>query len=587
MGASLQGSYAIGSTAQELSLRGVKDAKDIALITGVNFLCESLTEAIEVSDILGIDDADTFKSLWKGGNRIKAALKGLQADDALGEALSTLIEALPEQYLDEEIRKYDLNTEDGCRLLLNDVLYSAAMGMVSAEISHIATAPLRRKGKGQNQNQQNQNTPQNPPNGPTNSIDTDENANVEADLSDMMPEDQQETGLALTTPSRPQPTIDFDYGMKVKTENGEKTLIGLMDHDGSEVRYLTEDGEIVSQKEITGMEDADLQEVNRILAQESVTETLQEAHDILESNKAEYNSLLGQKAPEPQGPMLPGQEQIENDRRMIALRQQTLLQMAQETNDPASRTAAIASVLAGGNTDVMHNQLVTAAAINFMKQHGDIQKLSEIWLSSTEAGIDNDLFRTAMAIAMSTDGDANRYLERMMGRDYTRFSKEEINGLIRRSMMDVENPDLMDRLRARVNELSTAQEEKRLIGDGALSGTESAKQAMDNANANAAQAAEQAEAAERTAQEAAENVKVTTQQMLDNPSDGNLVGASKQAIKDAEGKRIVADQMQQSKDNADEQAKNATEAYNSTYDAAMKDVREQAVIATKLIIPAI
>lgn len=576
MGASLQGSYAIGSTAQELSLRGVKDAKDIALITGVNFLCESLTEAIEVSDILGIDDADTFKSLWKGGHRIKAALKGLQADDALGEALSTLIEALPEQYLDEEIRKYDLNTEDGCRLLLNDVLYSAAMGMVSAEISHIATAPLRRKGKGQNQTQQNQNTPQNPPNGPTNSIDTDENANVDADLSDMMPEDQQETGLALTAPSKPQPTIDFDYGMKVKTENGEKTLIGLMDHDGSEVRYLTEDGEIVSQKEITGMEDADLQEVNRILAQESVTETLQEAHDILESNKAEYNSLLGQRAPEPQGPMLPGQEQIESDRRMIALRQQTLLQMAQETNDPASRTAAIASVLAGGNTDVMHNQLVTAAAINFMKQHGDIQKLSEIWLSSTEAGIDNDLFRTAMAIAMSTDGDANRYLERMMGRDYTRFSKEEINGLIRRSMMDVENPDLLDRLRARVNELSTAQEEKRLIGDGALSGTESAKQAMDNANANAAQAAEQAEAAERTAQEAAENVKVTTQQMLDNPSDGNLVGASKQAIKDAEGKRIVADQMQQSKDNADEQAKNATEAYNSTYDAAMKDVREQA-----------
>ena len=583
MGASLQGSYEIGSTAQDLSLRGVRDPKDIALLSGINFLAETLTESLEVSDILGIDDAATFKKLWADGDRINAILTAFQIDDAVGEALSKAITGLSDSYITKELSEYNLNTEDGVRQFLNDILYSAAEGMVSAELSHLAGSAVRKVGESRTDRKMRQveqeideKMARAPRNTPTDVVDED------ADLSDMVtPEEKTEAPVAeQTTPETTetgmtvanlQPTIDFDYGMKVKTENGDKTLLGIAYSDGSDLYYVTDDGQIVSQKSITGMSDEDLAEINRIVGQQDISDLLVQAQGSYQNWRDAYN----QQTQPVYGPQAPSEPYTPKPESMAALRQVTVLMEAMQNGSPASKTNAVASLFYSGDVE---NPVVFTAAVNFMKEHSDdMMQLANVWLSAAEADINYDAFRTAMFIAMAGDGVSHNYLNMLMSKeDYSQITKPEIETLIKRAMMDTDNPSTMDRIQARTSELERANETKKLIGDGALDGTESYKAARDQAKKNADDAHAQKEKADREAQAAGENLKAVEPQYLENPSDNNLKGAYMQGIKDVEGKIIVQGQMEQHANTADQKLAEAEEAYNNAYNTAITEAREQA-----------
>ncbi len=142
--ASLQSFSTIADTAQDLAERGIDDNTSFMLACGINFLADTVSEAVEVSDILGIDDAASFKSLWGDGSKFLAICKLCQIDDALGESASEFISGMSDYLITQKASKYDLSTDAGRIQFFKDIVYAGFNGAVSAGMSTGVSGILRR-----------------------------------------------------------------------------------------------------------------------------------------------------------------------------------------------------------------------------------------------------------------------------------------------------------------------------------------------------------------------------------------------------------------------------------------------------------
>ena len=168
-GASLQGSYSVGTSYRDIVERGGTPTQ-AAIMAGISFACETATEAIEVSDIIEASNAKSIRALFE-----RPFIQVLQLDDAAGEAISEWLEGKADDYFMKE--KSDMNMrvrelqisegmskedaeEQAAKEFYQRVGYAALSGAISAGITEgvgylSVTGRRRAEQNAQQQNVQN------------------------------------------------------------------------------------------------------------------------------------------------------------------------------------------------------------------------------------------------------------------------------------------------------------------------------------------------------------------------------------------------------------------------------------------------
>lgn len=252
----------------------------------------------------------------------------------------------------------------------------------------------------------------------------------------------------------------------------------------------------------------------------------------------------------------------------------TALDAALTTTDDASRVATIAGVLSAGRADVLG--AVSAAAQHMANTYGSedaVRAVRDILLTAAENGMEQEQVSVAITLAALTDGATSATLRDITDNGAT---APKVTELVASSAVDMQGEDVQNALRAAVTENRIANRVKELIGEGALSGIQSYETAHSQARSNLREARAKLRWAQADSDTAGRNLQSVQAQYIADTSNMNLFGAVQQAVKDVEGKAIVAQQMEQSVSKYDTQAQEARKQLDGVRDSTMKALREQA-----------
>jgi len=633
--ASLQGSATISQTAQDLAQRGIDDTTAYWLACGINFMAETATEAIEVSDILNIDDSASFKALWGDGKKFQAICKLCQIDDAFGESASEFISGLSDYIITEKAAKYDLSTDDGRRQFLKDIIYSGFSGAVSAGLSSGVSSFTRNAVNSRNEKQaklraqeQEQQTRQRiedminnldfgngPRNQPQNQQNQTQEQTQEQDRQepDWYNRDTEDEEIEYVEHDRSQ------YEGK-STEDITSELTELVSRIEQTKKDLAEQSELADKKDKEYVEEQNkdilnqLDEQSRGLCQELAdryVDTYTRLKDLLNANGGDMDASAMQLQAEADAidktlssvgtdmdgirqniddmiTSRSGEEELEmpeTNNTQISPEQAQMIRAvnalfnADQSGDQAARSITLSSVLALSNSDRSVTPMDRAGGMALARDYGDkIPQLSYLFLSAVENGQNFDDVANALSVAaLKVDGtQSGRFLDLLMQKNDTHYTKEEIDGLIQRSLADINDPLLNTALLNKIVDYDAAFRVKDKIAEGRRKNSKAASKRAKVAKDQARQAADKLAESQRHLSAAQDNLNAVSQEFHANPADSALFGAQSKAQQDVVGRVNEVESNRKSSQVAQNTADEAQKDADEIAGQEMAEIRQEA-----------
>lgn len=555
MGASPMGAYAYGTTFQDVISRG-GTMEQASLMAGITFLAETATEAVEFTNMTKAFNAKSLTSLLEDGGKLGL----LHINDVVGETLSELIEigadaAIMKDLSDPSVRvpqlmdQYGITEDKAQKMWMREafeqILWAGASGWLSTSVSESLSFMAGRA----------KNAVKNAVSGRS-TTDVQQVQQVQQDVQQEVNQEeaQESTPLVNEQPVEEQPVTE---PAQPQGENQEEL------------------GQPVSTEETAPLS---TEEMGNAPEATQATEATQETQKTNENPPVENTSGNTQKADD---------QTIRDRQKDYSNRIFTITESLSNTNDVSSRTAVLGAVLAE-STDPDAQSLASTAAQHIIRDFDNTNngyhpmvRMQMILESALYNDVDIIQLQSALTVAALSDGDSHNILTYLMdknsGSPYALgIEKADFDNLFKAVINDLNNPDTMEHINSQVKDNITAGHLKDLIASGALGGLSSYKIATKQAEENLRVAEENRDKAVEAQEAANGNMKMAESEFLQDAGNDQKKGAYQQALKDAEGKAIVADQMEQSVQKAEQQLETAKEQEDQKTQETLKDLREQA-----------
>lgn len=510
--------------------------EDQALLMGaVSFAAETVTEAIELQDILdaaGIGAAagegagKTFLAYMKKqipelrneffGEAVGQAIEGVSEDKILG-ALSDRQKRIDEAVANDEMLEGARREAD--MAFWKDVLGAGVMGAASAGLSTTAGYALGRA-KGAIFGT------------PTNGAQTPQNA----------PETTgEETPAQAETPQQNASQNEAEAQEKQPTQvNTEQT-------QAPEAETVQPTGD-----EQTALEIQEGQEAAAPEAQEETAPTQQEAPDY----RAKVSPLTGADAAKFQ-------------KRLV-----TLQEAAGATNARTQGTllSAVFDSISETVDRLSHSQAAAAVGRMMDKIGGPetARMLQDVLIVTATTGDTAEVMQDIQTAAMLDDTSA---LEALAD---GRVTQEKVATFKTQISEQMTRPEVLEQIRARAMDQLISEEKRKLIEEGAMADVikrnraeRRAKQDLENAQEGYRQATAQVSAAQ-------ENLRQTQEAFLQNPTDPQAEGNLREMTRKVENAFVVQQQYEQSVANKTKSLEDSRNAYLELRGQRMEELRVQA-----------
>ena len=551
MGASPMGAYAYGTTFQDVISRG-GTMEQASLMAGITFLAETATEAVEFTNMTKAFNAKSLTSLLEDGGKLGL----LHINDVVGEALSELIEigadaAIMKDLSDPSVRvpqlmdQYGVTEDEAQKMWMREafeqILWAGASGWLSTSVSEsLSFMAGRAKNAVKNVVNRRSTTPVTPT---TETQQTQQNVEQE-ETQESIPtvEEQPVEEQPVTEPVQSQEENQEELGQPISTEEAVPLSTEEMGN-APEATQATEATEATSE----------------------VTEATSEATS----------------------ENVPVQTNEDAQKKFYTNQIWAISNAINSTNDISSRTSTLGAILAE-STDPDAQALASTAAQHLISEYNDndygykpLIRIQKLLKTAMDNGIDPVQLQSSITVAALSNGDSHSVLNYLMDKEGSspfslELTQEDINDLFKAVINDLNNPDTMEHINSQVKDNITAGHLKDLIASGALGGLSSYKIATRQAEENLRVAEENRDKAVEAQDAANGNMKMAESEFLQDAGNDQKKGAYQQALKDAEGKAIVADQMEQSVQKAEQQLEAAKEQEEQKTQETLKDLREQA-----------
>ena len=568
-GAAIQGSYAFGTSFQDTIARGGTPMQAVEL-AGIQFLAETVTEAIELSDIVEhLDNSTQVKQVTRKAilDRLGQIIDTYQLDDAAGEALSQAIEDLSDAAIMnelsnktsriEELEASGYTTEQAeeqyWKEFFGGMAYAGLTGALSAGLSNFMADQKRARLESREQSALEE-------------VFHDELYPHIKTPQQLQREQGGENHWSPTGKRRTDINQSFDNPVEIEL-NGKKvsvTGIAYMEEaklgegkteDGSlDVYYTTKDGETIQITRDQMTPELD-QKTNEAKAQ---ADAQAPAEKVVHSETQEGDLRA-----------------LTDDQETLAKRVSALLE-TNGTQDLPSHTSTIAAVLSGGDESGDMHQIAIAASEALVNEYNtDVAAgVAYMLLLGNKAGISQTDMLNAITFASLSDGDSHAMLGSCLtGAD---TSADTLRSFIQAADVDMQNPQILDSINTKVADSITAGHVRDIVGEGGLSGLAAYQSSVRQAKQNLKTAEDNLEQAHAAKEAADQNLADATETFVSNPGDSTQLGAQQQATKDAEGKAIVVTENEQSVANNQRNVEEAMRILREKTDEIITQVRQQA-----------
>ncbi len=252
----------------------------------------------------------------------------------------------------------------------------------------------------------------------------------------------------------------------------------------------------------------------------------------------------------------------------------TTLQIAMTEADASSMTATVGAILTEDAGNLTEKDAASAAAQNLVHRYG-AKEMGNATLKMIL--YDNgDITGTKEALTVAglyPNGKANSVLQEIMWNDVT---PETVTELREAAMEDLTQPDADTVIQQNIHDSRVANDVVKQAGEGAFNGVQPYEDAVAKRKIERRQAENMLRQARQRLSDLQQNLLTVRERFMNEPTNGSLMGAFANTLKDVEGQVKVVQEYEQSLTNAEQSLTEAQKQLDQKRDETVTNVRRQA-----------
>lgn len=353
-----------------------------------------------------------------------------------------------------------------------------------------------------------------------------------------------------------------------QTENGE-TLTQTEETQGNENQSEPEaQTQPEAQNEAEGQSEPDVQTEPE--AQTQPEANLEQPEENLAPQTQPEAQPEAQAEPESRAPI------AEEDARARFMRQMVNLQQAAASSDTRIQTTALTSFLETGmdeTADDLTFGQASAAAQSLMKKLGGLRAARMLQdIITVEAARQGDTASALEAIRVGAALDGGEVEALAEGP----VTAEQLDAFRARMQEAMNRPEVQEAMRRQAHDALVTNETRKLVEDGALKESVDKKRNADKAKKKAQRSSDELKKAVNAVGAAEENYRQSNELFLNDPTNPQLQADVREKGRKLEGAITVQEEYRQSNDNAQETSAQAQTEYRERSAEQLKALREQA-----------